>query len=244
MQLSLTPRTTDGKPMGKRIRVLIVDDQLLLRRSLTTILESSGGIEVVGESGCGADAIKDALRLKPNVILMDIRMPGEIDGVEATRRIHLHPSVTGTKVCMLTVFSEDQKVVQALRNGAVGYITKDAPPEEVINAVRSLHLGHSVLPSEALSLALAQSPSTHAPTSIEEELTPRQAEVLALIATGMSNAEIEATLHITHSTLKSHVAALLKNLEARDRAQLVVAAYEGGLVQPRRSQTNIRKNQP
>ena len=171
-------------------------------------------------------------------------MPGEIDGVEATRRIHLHPSVTGTKVCMLTVFSEDQKVVQALRNGAVGYITKDAPPEEVINAVRSLHLGHSVLPSEALSLALAPSPSIHAPTSIEEELTPRQAEVLALIATGMSNAEIEATLHITHSTLKSHVAALLKNLEARDRAQLVVAAYEGGLVQPRRSQTNIRKNQP
>ncbi|WP_128772956.1 response regulator [Actinomyces oricola] len=230
--------------MEKRIRVLIVDDQTLLRRSLTTILESSGGIEVVGESGCGADAIKDALQFKPDVILMDIRMPGEIDGVEATRRIHSHPSLAGTKVCMLTVFNEDQKVIQALRNGAVGYITKDAPPEEVINAVRSLQLGHSVLPSGALSLALVPSPPIHTPTSIKEKLTPRQAEVLTLIATGMSNAEIEAALHITHSTLKSHVAALLKNLDARDRAQLIVAAYEGGLVQPRCSQTTTGKNQP
>lgn len=228
----------------EKIRVLIVDDQTLLRRSLITILESNGSIEVAGESDCGTDAIEKALQLKPDVILMDIRMPGEIDGVEATRRIRSHPSLTGTKVCMLTVFSEDQRVDQAVRNGAVGYITKDATPEEVINAVRSLHLGYSVVPSEALSLVLVPTPSTHIPTSIEKGLTPRQVEVLKLIATGMSNAEIEATLNITHSTLKSHIAALLKNLEARDRAQLIVAAYEGGLVQPQRPQTNTRKKQP
>ncbi len=228
--------------MEKRIRVLIVDDQTLLRRSLTTILESSGSIEVVGESSCGADAIKEALRLKPDIILMDIRMPGEIDGVETTRRIHSHPSLTKVKVCMLTVFSEDQRVVQALRNGAVGYITKDAPPEEVINAVRSLHLGHSILPSEALALALTPSPSIHLDTGIEEELTPRQMEVLKLIAAGMSNTEIETALNIAHSTLKSHVAALLKTLNARDRAQLIVAAYEGGLVQPGYYRTNTGKS--
>ncbi len=220
-----------ASPQG--IRVLVVDDQALLRRSLATIIAAQPGLAVVGESGDGADAISQAVDLRPDVVLMDINMPGEIDGVEATRAICANPALNATRVCILTMFEDDDYVFQALRAGASGYLLKDTPPEGVIDSIRALHCGRSSLSPGVLRTVASHCPATSGPTAQVAGLTPRQTQILKLIAEGLSNDQIERELFISRSTLKSHIAALIQRLGARDRAQLVIAAYESDLVRRR-----------
>ncbi len=219
--------------MTALIRVLLVDDQILLRRSLATILSSSPDIEVVGECSRGEEVAPAARSLKPDVILMDIRMPGDVDGVEATRQICSDPNLKNIRVCVLTVFEDDEHVLRAIQAGAIGYILKDTPPDSVIKAVHAVHVGHTLLSPGVLTSVLPQvSSGITVKPSLVDNLTARQTEVLQLVASGLSNDEIEKYLSISHSTMKSHMSALLKHLAARDRAQLVVIAYESGIVRP------------
>lgn len=215
------------------IRVLVVDDQALLRRSMATIIASQPDLAVVGESSDGRQAIAQATTLLPDVVLMDINMPGDINGVEATRAICAHPELAATRICILTMFDDDQYVFQALRAGASGYLLKDTTPEGVIDSIRALHNGRSPLSPGVLRTVAAYCPPTVDPTTQLPGLTSRQTQILRLIAEGLSNEQIERELFISRSTLKSHITALLQRLGARDRAQLVIAAYEGGLVRRR-----------
>lgn len=211
------------------IRVLVVDDQELVRAGLRTILESGGDISVVGEAADGVAAIDAAERLHPDVVLMDIRMP-RMDGVEATRRM------TGTRVVMLTTFDHDEYVVEALRAGASGFLVKDAPSAELLRAVRVVAAGDALLSPSVTRRMLARVVSagtrTRRPPPGLTELTERERDVLALVAHGNSNAEIAQRLHITEATVKTHVSHLLDKLALRDRVQAVVLAYESGLVTP------------
>ena len=226
-------------PEGAPIRVLIAEDQALLRTTLAALLEAEPGMSVVGLAEDGSGAVALAAELRPDVVLMDIQMPG-LTGIEATTRICADPALAATRVLILTMFEIDDYVLGALRAGACGFLLKDTEPQSLVDAVRTVHEGQSLLSPQVLSRLVARMPraasagasgSTRA--DAVEALTPRQREVLLLIAQGLSNSEIEAELGITRATCRSHITALLARLGARDRAQLVIAAYESGLISPR-----------
>ena len=219
------------------IRVLIAEDQALLRSTLAALLQAEPGMSVVGLAEDGVRAVALAAKLRPDVILMDIQMPG-LTGIEATRRICAAPALEATRILILTMFEIDDYVLGALRAGACGFLLKDTDPQSLVHAVRTVHEGQSLLSPQVLSRLVARMPRTVAGASGTsragdvEALTPRQREVLLLIAKGLSNSEIEAELGITRATCRSHITALLARLNARDRAQLVISAYEAGLVSP------------
>jgi DNA-binding NarL/FixJ family response regulator len=215
-------------------RVLIADDQALVRVGLRKILESEPETVVVGEAADGEDAVAAVSRLRPDLVLMDIRMP-VLDGIEATRRIiRAHPA---TRVLMLTTFGLDTYVYEALRAGASGFMLKDAPPEEIAAAVRIVAGGDALLApavTRAVIEEFTRHPQPQSPTAPPgiDELTPREREVLDLLARGRSNAEICDQLVISEATAKTHVARILQKLGLRDRVQAVIYAYENGLVTP------------
>ncbi|QYC42830.1 Transcriptional regulatory protein DegU [Nonomuraea coxensis DSM 45129] len=221
------------------IRVLLVDDQPLLRTGFRLILEAEPDITVVGQAGDGKDATEQTRALLPDVVLMDIRMPG-VDGIEATRRIvrEAAPSAHVPKVLVLTTFDLDEYIVEALRAGASGFLLKDVPPDELVQAIRVVAAGEAIVaPSvtrRLLDRFAARLPSAYeqaAPARLDR-LTERELEVLRLIAKGMSNAEIAAKLVVSETTVKTHVGNVLTKLGLRDRVQAVVLAYETGLITP------------
>jgi len=218
------------------IRVLLVDDQPIVRTGFRTVLTASGGIDVVGEAGDGPAAVLAVASLRPEVVLMDVQMPGG-DGLSATEEITAaHPEV---RVLVVTTFDVDDYVRRALRGGASGFVLKDSDPEDLVRAVRTVHAGESLLaPSVTTRLVrdwVSQEPVTTAPSGPPEGLTARVHDVLVLVARGLSNAEIAAEMVVAESTVKTHVAHLLRKLERRDRVQLVVHAFEQGLVSARPS---------
>jgi DNA-binding NarL/FixJ family response regulator len=217
------------------LRVLIADDQALVRAGFRMILEAQGDIEIVGEAVDGDSAVRLARGLRPDIVLMDIRMPGT-DGLEATRRL-LDGDGTPPRVVILTTFDVDEYVYAALQAGAAGFLLKDVTPEQLVAAVRTVVVGDALL-APSITRRLIERftrPAGATPGSTDQigSLTAREREVLLLAARGMSNAEIAADLVITEATVKTHVAAILSKLDLRNRAQIVVLAYESGLVQPR-----------
>jgi DNA-binding NarL/FixJ family response regulator len=218
------------------IRVLLADDQALVRAGFRFLIESEDGFEVVGEAANGAEAVDLAVANQPDVVLMDIRMP-DVDGIEATRRIAADPRTGATRVLVLTTFDRDEYVFQALRAGASGFLLKDAQPTELLNAIRVIAAGEALLAPSVTRTVIAQfarkpEPSTTVNDAALVFLTDREREVLTLIGRGLSNGEIGETLIIGGATTKTHVSRILSKLGARDRAQLVVIAYEAGLVTP------------
>ena len=213
-----------------RTRVLIVDDQPLLRAGFKSVLEASGQIDVVGEAATGVEAIEQARRLDPDVVLMDVRMP-DMDGIEATRRM------PHQKVLILTTFGLDEYIIEALRAGASGFLLKDAPVEDLLSAVRAVAAGDAQL-SPAVTKRLLDQVARRLPAAVDhdeallEELTARERDVLRLLAVGMSNAEIGGALVVSEATVKTHVSSVLGKLGLRDRVQAVIYAYENGLVAP------------
>jgi DNA-binding NarL/FixJ family response regulator len=217
------------------IRVVLVDDQALIRAGFRMILDAEEDIEVVGECADGTQAVDSVRRLEPDVVMMDIRMP-EMDGIEATRLIAGGDGDGAPKVLMLTTFDLDEYVYDALHAGASGFLLKDVPAEQLIDGIRVIAQGDALLaPSVTKRLIQEFSRSgaaqRAAPASLEE-LTPRELEVFKLIARGMSNAEIAAELVVSETTVKTHVARVLMKLGVRDRVQAVVLAYESGVVAP------------
>jgi DNA-binding NarL/FixJ family response regulator len=219
---------------GDKVRVLLVDDQALLRAGFRLILETEPDFEVVGEVGDGQAAVEAVPILRPDVVLMDIRMP-RLDGVEATRRITTTDGVR-PRVLILTTFDLDEYVFDALRAGASGFLLKDTPPEDLAHAVRVVAGGEALLsPSVTRRLIeeFARQPVSDAPPpSVLGSLTARELEVLRLIARGLTNAEIASELFVSETTVKTHVGRILDKLQIRDRVQAVVLAYETGLVLP------------
>ena len=213
------------------IRVVIADDQQLLRQSLVHLLDHQPGIRVVAEAATGVEAVSVTRELAPDVVLMDIRMP-QLDGIAATRSIARDPRLAETRVLVLTMFGLDEYVFGALRAGASGFLLKDATPDALINAVRTVAAGQSLLAPSAVTTLVERWLPTETPRGNVAGLTPRQTQILRLVARGLSNEQIEQELHISHATCKAHFSALLSRLQARDRAQLVIAAYENGLVSP------------
>jgi DNA-binding NarL/FixJ family response regulator len=212
--------------------VLIADDQALMRGGFRMIIEAEPDLEVLGEAIDGADAVRGFERLRPDVVVMDVRMP-TMDGIEATRRIT--DTEPGAKILILTTFDLDEYVFQALRAGASGFLLKDRPPEELVEAIRIVAGGDALLaPSITRRLIeeFSRQPEAPAPPPELAELTDREREVLVLMARGLSNAEIAARLFVAETTVKTHVGRVLHKLRLRDRAQAVVLAYESGLVQP------------
>lgn len=217
-------------------RVLIADDQALVRGAFRVLIDSADDLEVVGEAADGAEAIELAKATSPDVVLMDIRMPG-VDGLEATRRICADPRTSEAKVIILTTFDLDEYVFGALRAGASGFLLKDTDPAELLRAVRVVASGEALLaPSVTRRLIeeFSRRPDPHhtAPAALDS-LTGREREVLALVGQGLANAEIAEELVISPATAKTHVSRVMTKLDARDRAQLVIAAYESGLVNAR-----------
>jgi DNA-binding NarL/FixJ family response regulator len=211
------------------IRVLVVDDQALVRAGFRQLLERQDDVEVVGEASDGAEAVELGRRLRPDVVVMDIRMPN-VDGLEATRR--LLASSPGPRVLMLTTFDLDEYVFEALRAGASGFLLKDSAPEELVSAVRLVAEGEALLAPSVTRRVIEEFARGTGPPRAHpgiEELTPREREVLLLVARGLSNAEIAAELFLTAGTVKSHVASILRKLSARDRVQAVIVAFEAGL---------------
>jgi DNA-binding NarL/FixJ family response regulator len=225
--------------------VLIADDQALVRVGLRKILESEPDTHVVGEAADGEDAVSAARRLRPDVVLMDIRMP-VLDGIEATRRIvRARPTA---HVLMLTTFGLDNYVFEALRAGASGFMLKDAPPEEIVAAIRIVASGEALIApavTRAVIEEFVRQPSAaplSPPPSALADLTPREREVLDLLARGLSNTEICAQLVISEATTKTHVARILQKLDIRDRIQAVIYAYETGIVAPGTSRDNSTRS--
>jgi DNA-binding NarL/FixJ family response regulator/class 3 adenylate cyclase len=222
-------------PDGPTVRLLIVDDQALVRAGFRMILEAEADIEVVGEAADGGEAVAEAQRLKPDVVLMDVRMP-DVDGIEATRRL-LGQDDTETKIVMLTTFDMDEYVYDALSAGASGFLLKDVPPEQLVAGIRAVASGDALL-APSVTRRVIEEFVRRPPDSVRQpppklaELTPRELEVLKLIARGLSNAEIATALFVSETTVKTHVAHVLMKLDLRDRVQAVVLAYESGLVQP------------
>ena len=218
--------------------VLLADDQGLVRAGFRALLDAEPDIDVVGEASDGAEAVELTRRERPDVVLMDIRMP-RMDGLEATRRIIAIPGLTGTRVVVLTTFELDEYVFGALRAGASGFLLKDIDPPDLLRAVRVVTDGDALLAprlTRRLIEAFVEQEREAQPAVTEgdqlEELTPREREVLTLVGRGLSNAEIADELVLSPLTAKTHVARLFSKLDARDRAQLVVVAYETGLVVP------------
>ncbi len=222
-------------PSGTRVRVLIVDDQVLVRTGFRMILEAEPDLEVVGEASDGIEAVSQARALKPDVVLMDVRMP-EVDGIEATRQL-LGSGDAEAKVVMLTTFDMDEYVYEALRAGASGFLLKDVPPEQLVAGIRAVASGDALL-APSVTRRVIEEFVRRPPDSVRaqperlSELTARELEVLKLIARGLSNAEIAKELFVSETTVKTHVAHVLMKLNLRDRVQAVVLAYESGLVQP------------
>ena len=220
--------------MGGRTRVLIVDDQSLVRAGFRMILEAEEDIEVVGEAADGLTAVLAARETDPDVILMDVRMPN-VDGLEATRRL-LEGRESGPKILILTTFDLDEYVYEALRAGASGFLLKDTPPEQLVEAIRVVAGGDALLAPQITRRVIAEF-VRHPPASARQappgldELTTRELEILRYIARGLSNAEIAADAHVSETTVKTHVARILMKLRLRDRVQAVVYAYEHGVVQ-------------
>lgn len=218
------------------IRVAVVDDEALVRRGLSVLLRSEPDIDVVGEAADGGAAVAMARRHHPDVMLMDIRMP-RVDGLAATRELAADPATAGTRVLVLTTFDLDEHVFAAMRAGASGFLPKDTAPEDLLRAIRVVARGDALLsPSATRRLVeefVRHSPGTpaHAPAGIDQ-LTERELEVLRLVAAGLSNVELAERLVVSYGTVKTHVSNLLMKLGARDRAQLVMLAYESGLVTP------------
>jgi DNA-binding NarL/FixJ family response regulator len=215
-------------------RVLIADDQALLRGSFQVLIDSAPGLTVVGEAGNGLEAVDLARRERPDVVLMDVRMP-ELDGIEATHRIGADPELADTvRVLMLTTFDLDNYVYAALRAGASGFLLKDTPPADLLTAIGVVAAGEALLAPTVTRRLIAEfarrpEPAQH-PVRRLDGVTEREREVLILIAKGMSNSEVCAHLYLTMATVKTHIGRLLSKLQARDRAQLVIVAYETGLV--------------
>lgn len=214
-----------------QIRVLIVDDQALLRGSLRLLIETEPDLIVVGEAGSGGEAVDLACAQRPDVVLMDVRMPG-MDGIEATRKIMAHERVP--KILMLTTFDLDEYVYSALRAGASGFLLKDTPPAQLLDAIRVIASGEALLAPTVTRRLIAEfirhPQPAGSPVRTLTGITDREREVLSLIARGLSNSEIEDHLHLSRGTVKTHIGRLLAKLGARDRAQLVIAGYETGLV--------------
>jgi len=222
------------------IRVVLVDDQSLIRAGLRALIAAENGLEVVGEAADGARAVEVVVRERPDVVLMDIRMP-LVDGLEATRRIAAHPALRDVRVLILTTFEADEYVFEALRAGAGGFLLKDAEPTELLRAIRVVAAGESLLsPSvtrRVIETFAAGAPPAGPSIALLEELTSREREVVALAGRGLSNEEIAEHLVISPATARTHISRAMIKLAARDRAQLVVFAYESGLVvaRPRRA---------
>ena len=218
-------------------RVVLVDDQQLIRAGLRVLLDAEDGIEVVGEASDGAEGVEVVRATRPDVVVMDIRMPG-MDGLEATRRIVDDPELAGVRVLVLTTFEVDEYVFQSLRHGASGFIAKDAEPVDLLRAVRVVAEGASLLSPSAtrrlITEFVSQPANRRVETSALAELTDREREVVALVAGGLSNDEIAQELVISPATARTHVSRAMMKLHARDRAQLVVVAFESGLVAPGR----------
>jgi DNA-binding NarL/FixJ family response regulator len=223
------------------ISVLLADDQALVRAGFRALLNAEPGIEVVAEAGDGLEAVRLAQQTRPDVVLMDIRMPG-VDGLEATRRIVADPALTGTKVVILTTFELDEYVFEALRTGASGFLVKDTEPVELLRGVRAVAAGDALLSPSVTRRVIGEfatpggrgrlSAPPEAAEQQLEQLTDREREVMVLVAEGLSNDEIAARLVISPATAKTHVSRAMVKLGARDRAQLVVYAYEAGLIRP------------
>jgi DNA-binding NarL/FixJ family response regulator len=215
------------------IRVVVVDDQAVVRGGLRMILEADAEIEVVAEADNGREAVELVSRHRPDVVLMDIRMPG-MDGIEATRR--LVAARTSARVLILTTYGLDEYVYDALKAGAAGFLLKTESPERLIHGIRVIATGEALLAAEVTRglidrFVAAGRPNAPAPPELDE-LTAREREVLNLVARGLSNAEIATSLYVSDGTVKTHVARVLSKLGLRDRVQVVVFAYERGLVQP------------
>jgi DNA-binding NarL/FixJ family response regulator len=213
-----------------RLRVVIADDQPMMRAGFKAVLYATGSIEVVAEAGTGEEAVLAARRENPDVVLMDIRMPG-LDGIEATRRL------PGQRVLILTTFGLDEYIIEALRAGASGFLLKDAPTQEVVDAVRAVAAGDAVL-APAVTRQLLDQVGRRLPAAMSrapeglQELTDREQQVLRMLAVGLSNAEIAEALVLSEATVKTHVSNLLGKLGLRDRVQAVIYAYESGLITP------------
>jgi DNA-binding NarL/FixJ family response regulator len=216
------------------IRVLLADDQALVRAGFRALLDAEEDIEIVGEAGDGAAAVRLAKSTRPDLILMDIRMP-HVDGLEATRQIAEDPSLADTRVVILTTFDLDEYVFEALRVGASGFLLKDTEPMDLIRGVRAVAAGDALLSPKVTRRLIAEfagrTRTLAAPRQLDQ-LTDREREVMALVGAGLSNEEIAAQLFVSPATAKTHVSRAMVKLGARDRAQLVVFAYEAGLVRP------------
>jgi DNA-binding NarL/FixJ family response regulator len=219
------------------IRVVVADDQALVRSGFTMLLAGEADIEVVGEAANGAEAVALVASERPDVVLMDVRMP-VMDGLEATRRISESAELSDTRVVILTTFDLDEYVHEALRAGASGFLLKDTLPVDLLNAVRVVADGDALISpkiTRRLIAEFAKRPEAGAvatASAVLDQLTEREREVLETVARGHSNAEIAAELFVSHATVKTHVSRLLMKLGARDRAQLVMIAYESGMVAP------------
>jgi DNA-binding NarL/FixJ family response regulator len=211
------------------IRVLLADDQALVRAGFALILDRDSEIEVVGEAADGADAVARAQALSPDVVLMDVRMPG-VDGIEATRRLLRDPTFEG-KVLMLTTFDLDEYVVDAIRAGASGFLLKDVDPADLVHAVRTVARGDALL-APTITRRLLELHVGRAAAEPPPDFTEREAEVARLVARGLSNAEIGQKIFLSEATVKTYVTRVLAKLDVRDRVQVVVWAYESGMVAP------------
>jgi DNA-binding NarL/FixJ family response regulator len=216
--------------MTTPIRVLVVDDQILVRAGFRMILEAEPDMVVAGEAGDGEAAVGQAIDCAPDVVLMDVRMPG-LDGIEATRRIV--QADDAPRVIMLTTFDMDEYVYDALRAGASGFLLKDVPPEQLVDGIRAVVSGESLLaPSITRRMieVYLDRPRSGPPSGLLATLTPREQEILGLLARGLSNAEMAERLFVSETTVKTHVARVLMKLQLRDRVQAVIYAYETGVV--------------
>ena len=217
------------------IKVLIADDQALVRGAFEALIQAVPGMTVVGAAADGAEAVELAAARRPDVVLMDVRMP-KMDGIEATRRLLAHDhGPTPPRVLILTTFDLDEYVFTALRAGASGFLLKDTPPDDLLTAIRVIAAGEALLAPSVTRRLIAEftarpEPATSPRRSLDG-VTDREREVLALIGRGLSNGEIALHLHLAQATVKTHIGRLLAKLNARDRAQLVIAAYESGLLQ-------------
>jgi DNA-binding NarL/FixJ family response regulator len=225
---------TSASGVNGAIRAALADDQALVRSGFAALLDAEDDITVVGEAADGAAAVRLAAREKPDVLLMDIRMP-ELDGIEATRKIAADPALAAVHVIILTTFELDEYIFNALRAGAAGFLVKDTDAAELLRAVRVVASGEALLSPGVTRRLIGEFASRSAaahPVPGLGELTAREREVLTLIAAGMSNEEIAGRIYVSRSTVKTHVARAMTKLGARDRAQLVVFAYEAGLARP------------
>jgi DNA-binding NarL/FixJ family response regulator len=219
------------------ISVLLADDQALVRAGFRALLNAEPDIEVVAEAADGIEAVRLAQQTRPDVVLMDIRMPG-VDGLEATKRIAADPALAGTKVVILTTFELDEYVFEALRTGASGFLVKDTEPVELLRGIRAVAAGDALLSPSVTRRVIGEFATAGgrgrpaAPPRELGQLTDREREVMVLVAEGLSNDEIAARLVISPATAKTHVSRTMVKLGARDRAQLVVYAYEAGLIRP------------